>query len=1066
MRPSYLILLFIATFCLRTDAQTCGAVTYNADDGLGANNYMDIFQDSRGILWVGSYSSGVSRFDGKRWENWTQPNKIFSNTVQHIFEDKEGGLWFNHHIHGVSRLKDGLWQCFDYQQDTCVKGILHYNRQKKTVYIVETALAGKPSTRLFEYDYSARKFIDTGKRVMPENMTDQYDAFEPWKGRNENEWWVFANNNKKRFIDYYHFQNGQTRKLPAPPGTFDDYFNFLSSNAILSREAGEAVGHSKKGVFVLKNNRWQPLTLPKIPRYSNAGLTPVLAYAGCSFDEGSNSLFVVWYLSEKAREKRYLLAEYDPVTLYQRRTLLFDNPFWDLGVNAGRQIFKDAASTIWLSTSGNVLRLFPDQFYIPVTAPGMPAQAWSVAQAGDGNIWFASFGEGLAGFDGLYLTPPPEGLKQIRMFNDGSLTDEKGNVYFNNGDKPEYGILKFDGKKQWAFLAGGNRLTGFFLNRNKKGRILWGTSEHGLWILPEDKTGRDTSDWLKINRAKGLLLENVVTALEDRYGRYWMGRPSRGMAMYDPKTGHMLNWLRNQNANHYGCMSMAEDARGNLWFGTDRGLCFFENRPGIGPDFDLQKNLLPVGLGFIGESMVTSCLMYDAHTLVIGNTAGLHLLDLDAFYGVPRQVLLRSLQLKNGYQAGPVNQNALFVDRDSCIWLTAANGALRYDPRTLPRDMAIPGVIVDSLIAGRDTFHDLLSRLALSNDQRYVEIYFHVPPNPMLYDNTRFEYRLTGDSAWTKITPGAESVAFSSLKAGTYRFEIRAVKEGLLSVPAVVEFRISPVLWETPLFWLLILSTVIGIGALWWRREVKIADQNLEISNQQLLLEKDKNEMARMSKEKDKLQVQAIVNQLNPHFINNTLQWLQVRVDEDEEAVRVVGKLSENISTVFKNSRMKKAFHSLREELHLTENYLFIQKCRFGDRLTYEMPGKEILTKLENMCVPLMIVQIHAENAVEHGIRSKKTGIGRVHISLREDDRYAVITIEDDGVGRANAKKIGSKGTQNGTTMLKELETIYNRQNPLPLEQIYQDDIFMDAEGKSFGTRVIVRMPKDYNFEF
>lgn len=156
----------------------------------------------------------------------------------------------------------------------------------------------------------------------------------------------------------------------------------------------------------------------------------------------------------------------------------------------------------------------------------------------------------------------------------------------------------------------------------------------------------------------------------------------------------------------------------------------------------------------------------------------------------------------------------------------------------------------------------------------------------------------------------------------------------------------------------------------------------------------------------------------------------------------------------------------MREEMKLAENYLYIQKCRFRDKLSYQMPDEAILARLENMDVPLMIVQIHAENAVEHGIRCKSTGVGRVNISLREDEHYAIITIEDDGVGRAIAQKIGTKGTQNGTKMLKELETIYNKQNALPLTQEYEDNIFVDASGKGYGTRVIVRMPKDYNFEF
>ena len=213
-------------------------------------------------------------------------------------------------------------------------------------------------------------------------------------------------------------------------------------------------------------------------------------------------------------------------------------------------------------------------------------------------------------------------------------------------------------------------------------------------------------------------------------------------------------------------MSMAEDAHGNLWLGTDRGLGFFENRPDIGPDFDLKKNLLRVGVDFTGNSPVMSCVAYDAHTLAFGNAAGLHLLDLDAFYGSPRRILVRSFNLKNGYQAGPVGQNAFFVDRDSCLWLTAANGALRYDPQTLPRDTTLPQVFVDSLVAGGSVFKNFSARSSLSSEQRFVQIYFHAPPSPMLFDNLRFEYRLLGsDSTWVKILPDAASVTFPSLKA-------------------------------------------------------------------------------------------------------------------------------------------------------------------------------------------------------------------------------------------------------------------------------------------------------------
>ncbi|MEO6038459.1 MAG: histidine kinase, partial [Saprospiraceae bacterium] len=336
-------------------------------------------------------------------------------------------------------------------------------------------------------------------------------------------------------------------------------------------------------------------------------------------------------------------------------------------------------------------------------------------------------------------------------------------------------------------------------------------------------------------------------------------------------------------------------------------------------------------------------------------------------------------------------------------------------------------------------------------------LYFHHGLNPLLLDNIQFRHRLTGDSNWSALHE-MPWVEYPRLAPGRYLFEVVAEKYGLQSAPYRVELYIAPVWWQNPWFWLAALAGVIGVAVFLRNKERKIAGQQIQ-------LEKTKTEMALLSKEKDKLQVQAIVNQLNPHFINNALQWLQVRVDEDEEAVKVVGKLSENIATVFKNSRQKKPYHALLDEMKLAENYLFIQKCRFRERLHYDLPAEAELREMGTVDVPLMIIQIHVENAVEHGIRSKTDGTGRVQIALRGEAEYVTITVTDDGVGRRAAQQIGSRGTQNGTLMLQELATIYNRQNRLPIEQQYEDGIFTTPDGKIYGTRVIIRIPKIYQYD-
>lgn len=253
------------------------------------------------------------------------------------------------------------------------------------------------------------------------------------------------------------------------------------------------------------------------------------------------------------------------------------------------------------------------------------------------------------------------------------------------------------------------------------------------------------------------------------------------------------------------------------------------------------------------------------------------------------------------------------------------------------------------------------------------------------------------------------------------------------------------------------LLLILAVGLFLYQKQTKIY-------NQQLMLSQKETEVEIMSKEKDMLRVQAIVNQLNPHFINNALQWLQVRVDDDPEAVRVIGRLAENISTVFRNSRKKISFHTLENELLLASNYLYIQSVRFGERLKVKVADLTDLQGLKDVMVPIMIIQIHAENAIEHGIRNNDDGSGTVSIRVKDAGEYVEIDIEDDGVGREAASRMGSRGTQNGTTMLSELERIYNKKNKMKITQTYIDNIFQREDGRGFGTRVEIRIPKEYEF--
>ncbi|MBM3235423.1 response regulator [Candidatus Poribacteria bacterium] len=92
---------------------------YATQDGLGHNMICDITQDNEGSLWLGTGwwwfgdasepLGGVSRFDGKRWRNYTKKDGLAGNMTFLTFQDQEGILWFGDLEAGISRLDRRSW---------------------------------------------------------------------------------------------------------------------------------------------------------------------------------------------------------------------------------------------------------------------------------------------------------------------------------------------------------------------------------------------------------------------------------------------------------------------------------------------------------------------------------------------------------------------------------------------------------------------------------------------------------------------------------------------------------------------------------------------------------------------------------------------------------------------------------------------------------------------------------------------------------------------------------------------------------------------------------------------
>lgn len=174
--------------------------------------------------------------------------------------------------------------------------------------------------------------------------------------------------------------------------------------------------------------------------------------------------------------------------------------------------------------------------------------------------------------------------------------------------------------------------------------------------------------------------------------------------------------------------------------------------------------------------------------------------------------------------------------------------------------------------------------------------------------------------------------------------------------------------------------------------------------------------------------IEALANQINPHFLFNTLASISSLIRTQPETARMlITKLSGLLRRLMRSTDH---FVTLREELESVDEYLDIEVVRFGPQLTVV---KEVAPDTLDVIVPSMLLQPLVENSIKHGL-SRKVGGGRITIRAMLHDGHTVIEVEDDGLGMTEDRLEHAFGDGIGLSNVNErLRTIYGIQYQLKL---------------------------------
>lgn len=199
-------------------------------------------------------------------------------------------------------------------------------------------------------------------------------------------------------------------------------------------------------------------------------------------------------------------------------------------------------------------------------------------------------------------------------------------------------------------------------------------------------------------------------------------------------------------------------------------------------------------------------------------------------------------------------------------------------------------------------------------------------------------------------------------------------------------------------------------------------------------------------------QLRLLQSRINPHFLFNTLNMItqMAHMEDAEETAHLMEATADflryNLGKVTKSV-------TLADEIENTRNYIYIQRCRFGERIRFGFQVEESCTDLE---IPCMILQPLVENAISHGVGSMISG-GEVVVSLARQQEHVCLEVRDNGVGIAPEllEKIKTAfATERNDDSHIGLHNVYQR-----LRLFYGAGLKFELESGPGGTTVRMLLP-------
>ncbi|WP_207420367.1 hybrid sensor histidine kinase/response regulator transcription factor [Desertivirga brevis] len=755
---------------------------YFSNEGLPDNRVRNLFQDSRGYLWVGTMN-GLCRFDGYSFRKFYKnkaPKAITTSWAYSITEDDNSDLYIGSR-YGLSKFVRNTEQFFEINvpgSSTDVVSALLFHDRKLWIGTSKGLSLYDPNTRKtktlssFPFKNGVKKIIQSWGDCL----------------------WLACDQGVVRFnTKTLAFQLFDIDIKPNPYG--DRIWSLYEDQRSLY------IGTGGDGIIKLEFDAEQN-------KYTDFNRFEQLLTNGSELRNLQVFDIVKW------RNGELWLATEDGLarirSLNKKTSLEFfrNNPLDKNSIsnNIIYRLLIDRTGVLWCGTELGLnksdLNLLAFQYYA-FKGIGIADQVRAIASEDGINIYLGTASSG------LYKYNTSSGQTSLLKLGDEHLSyNAYRSLNFNNGNLwagTLGGTMKITAINTTSSIKNLNAQASFATLTDSRGNLWIGTNKG---LLKYDAQGNKVE--LKGRHNIPTLIKNgfVRQIYEDKKGNLWLGFENGGLIVLDPQSGSYFHFnARTPEHELLGSnvLAIAEAPANVFWVGTESGLNRITLKSNRISDYTVKRYTDAEGLP---DKSIIGILNSGDGLLWISTIKGLSRFDI----------------LKETFQTYLSNVNFSIgscykVSPDKLLFGTS-NGFISFNPSLIPKAQNPPTVALSELKLfnqpveiGQEFNKDIILKQSISSTQE-IKLNYHNNvftigftalhfSNP---DKNKYSYKMEGfDKNWIEADAASRNATYTNLDAGTYYFKVRASNymNNWSRSAAVLKVTVLPPPWKT--WWAIVL---------------------------------------------------------------------------------------------------------------------------------------------------------------------------------------------------------------------------------------------------------------------